>query len=364
MAPRRAPRRSVNEVLQDRAIRHATFLERLKAGEAARITAYIEKQMIPSLMGVVSGRVAKIRSRGYDSGPWATEQYREMLRRVREVGRASTATALGETRTTLAQIARGEVAWQTNALSQSIPLIVDVVTPSLATVSSIVNTQPIQGKLLRGWFDSLSRVASEQVAKQTSLGFLRGATTDQIGRSVAQSLNVLPRHGRTIARTAINQVSTAARQLVFEANDDVIESVQFVATLDGATTDICASLDGKVFKISEGPRPPMHPQCRSTTSPITKAIEEILGIKKLRGIPEATRASMNGQIPAKVSFGPWLKRQPGAVQDKVLGRGRATLFRKGLVPIERFVSSDYRSLSLAEVLRIEGIPESVLRAAG
>ena len=50
-----------------------------------------------------------------------------------------------------------------------------------------------------------------------------------------------------------------------------IDRYEYVATLDSKTSNICRSLDGKVYKRNEAISgvnfPPMHPHCRSTTVP-------------------------------------------------------------------------------------------------
>ena len=54
-------------------------------------------------------------------------------------------------------------------------------------------------------------------------------------------------------------------------------------------------------------------------------------------------------FPAGTSYGQWLKRQPAAIQDEVLGRRRAKLFREGKVQIDQFVGSDHQPLTLKEL---------------
>ena len=55
------------------------------------------------------------------------------------------------------------------------------------------------------------------------------------------------------------------------------EYFEFLATLDSRTSDMCAEMDGKRFKVSEGVPgyniPPLHPNCRSTIVPYFKNYE-------------------------------------------------------------------------------------------
>ena len=88
---------------------------------------------------------------------------------------------------------------------------------------------------------------------------------------------------RTNYATAYNQSKLA--YLAPAVEDGTIYGYQFSAIMDGRTTDICSSLDGKIFKADNisNIEPPLHMNCRSTLIPIlTNEIEEkdIFGASK------------------------------------------------------------------------------------
>ena len=112
---------------------------------------------------------------------------------------------------------------------------------------------------------------------------------------------------------------------------------------------VCGSLDGKVFNVGEGPRPPAHASCRCTSYPITKTWRQ-MGIDADE-LPAGTRASMNGQVPQSTDYPTWLGRQSAAFQDDVLGPTKAKLFREGL-PIERFVDAQLKPLTVASLQKL------------
>ena len=67
--------------------------------------------------------------------------------------------------------------------------------------------------------------------------------------------------------------------------DDGVTEYEYSAILDSRTSEICRSLDGKIFKVTEKRTgvnyPPMHPFCRSTTLPVIDSInEELTGEEK------------------------------------------------------------------------------------
>ena len=51
--------RSVNAELRDRAIRHAVLLERLKAHEAAEVTAFLARDVMPDVLGRLSNALRR-----------------------------------------------------------------------------------------------------------------------------------------------------------------------------------------------------------------------------------------------------------------------------------------------------------------
>jgi SPP1 gp7 family putative phage head morphogenesis protein len=164
-------------------------------------------------------------------------------------------------------------------------------------------------------------------------------------------MEVTRRQAATVVRTAVSHVVNQARELTYKTHKKVIKGVRWLSTLDGKTSDICISLDGQVFGIYEGPRPPAHHQCRSMTVPVIKSWKE-LGINLKQAKP-GTRASMNGQVPAKMKYGEWLKTQPKSFQNEVLGRRKAELFRRGNVPVSRFIDNKLRPLTLRQLEAIE-----------
>jgi hypothetical protein len=112
-------------------------------------------------------------------------------------------------------------------------------------------------------------------------------------------------------------------------------------------TPICQGLDGKVFPLDSGPRPPAHINCRSATVPVLKSWRE-MGIDRDE-VPAGTRASMNGQVAATETYGEWLRKQPAAVQEEALGKAKARLFRDGGLTVDRFAAPTGRAYTLDEL---------------
>ena len=84
--------------------------------------------------------------------------------------------------------------------------------------------------------------------------------------------------------------------------------------------------------------PPRHPRCRCTLVPITKSWKE-LGVDA-EEVPDSTRASFDGQVPATETYPDWLKRmeeeEPGFALD-VLGPKRYGWWKAGKIEFKEMV---------------------------
>jgi SPP1 gp7 family putative phage head morphogenesis protein len=369
---------TVNEEVLDRAIRHAHYLERLKSHEVNQIVGFLNDDVLPDALTTLRRRLENIKMRGFDTGPWTSKRIKQTIAGTNEIMQKGMQTAGGTLRTDLKGIARTEAEWQVKAMQGATgALDIALELPGVGQLNSILTSRPYEGHVFKEWWGKVSRSSQEIIQQQVSIGLAEGETVDEMIRRLKGTVGARFRDGAlekvrhnvaATVRTATNHVTTHAREMTFEENEDVVKGVQFVATLDSRTTEICMSLDGQVFDVGDGPRPPMHYQCRSTTVPVLKSLEE-LGLPKLReALPEGTRATkevrgylqkvMNGQVPDRVTYGPWLRKQSKTVQNEALGPGRAKLFRAGKVSIDKFVDTRGRPLTLDQLREKEGLKPS------
>lgn len=349
---------NVNDEIQDRTIRHMIFLERYKAGEVAKIRKILDREILPNITTKLEQRIKRILERGSDTGPDTTKRLqeleKELLKLSQDMAKKLKAAAIGD----YTLLTADEIEWQANVIKESLGFDLEMIVPNPRTVAAIAKRTSFAGSNLDQWFDSLSRANQRGVMTAVNRGVLEGETIDQIMRRVRGTkklkftdgvFETTRRQAETITRSAVNHVTNQARLEFFKENDDLIKGLQWVSTLDSRTSTVCAGLDGKVFPIDKGPRPPAHPNCRSTMTAVLKSFDEL----GLNAIPEGKRASMNGQVAASTTYGPWLRRQPIAIQEQVLGVAKAKLFRDGKLPIERFTDSRLKPLSLAQLRTLE-----------
>lgn len=208
--------------------------------------------------------------------------------------------------------------------------------PSTAQVIAAVNSRPFQGRFLRDWLSEAEEGAAKRVRETVRQGFIEGRSVAEIARLIRGTralqyrdgiLEISRRGAEAMVRTAVTHVSAVASQETYAAMGDLVVGVEWVSTLDGRTTVICAGRDGKVYPLDSGPRPPAHVNCRSTTIP------------RIRGVEPVERQT----------YAEWLRKQPAEVQDDILGVAKAKLFRAGKLTLDRFTDRAGRVLTLDQL---------------
>ena len=175
-------------------------------------------------------------------------------------------------------------------------------------------TRPLgaTGDMLESFIDNLTAHQVGVVEKTLRKAHVNGWTTQQTVRLLkgTKKLNyadgLMSKMGKqtaTVVRTSMQHVNNAARQVVWAENDDIIKGYRWVSTLDSRTSQTCQDLDGEVFDVGEGPLPPAHPNCRSTT--VAELDNRFAELSEGR-----TRSSVDGYVPFNTKYSDWVKTQP------------------------------------------------------
>ncbi len=163
-----------------------------------------------------------------------------------------------------------------------------------------------------------------------------------------------------VARTALGHMAQFTQNRFVEANQDIIKCVVWCATLDTRTSPPCRARDGKQYTPVEhkpighsfqwgGGPGGYHWRCRSHQTTVLKSNKE-LGIDVPDVVmKDGTRASMDGQLPADVTYSQWIKKQSAARQDEVLGATRAQMMREGKITPEQLYGSKGEYLTLDQL---------------
>lgn len=142
-----------------------------------------------------------------------------------------------------------------------------------------------------------------EVHNELSKNLLTGADPQKAIDSLAKKMGTSKSNAGRLVMTEQAYFSSAAQRDCF--NDLDVEEYEIVATLDSHTSDICRSLDGKVFKMSDYKpgvtAPPFHVYCRSTTAPHFKDNFDA-GERAARGADGKTY-----YVPDDVTYSEWKK---------------------------------------------------------
>lgn len=258
----------------------------------------------------------------------------------------------------LQTLAGYEADWTTKTLTANVDA--EFVTPSPDQVWSAVkwNPLPLGDKpadlfgLMKGWEDT----EVNRLVNGVKMGFVQGRTTRDIVKDVVGAgglADISQRNAAALVKTAINHVSTQAKDVTYEKNKDIVEGYELVVTLDSRTSTICRSWPpNKVYRLGDEyqPKPPFHVACRTTTAPVISSEYDFLDV----GASRAARGAEGGtQVDANTSYYDFFARQPAWWQDKAIGPIRGAIFRNaGMSPEEfRVASVDgfNRPMSLAEM---------------
>lgn len=142
-----------------------------------------------------------------------------------------------------------------------------------------------------------------EVHNELSKNLLTGADPQKAIDSLTKKMGTSKSNAGRLVMTEQAYFSSAAQKDCF--NDLDVEEYEIVATLDSHTSDICRSLDGKVFKMSDYKpgvtAPPFHVYCRSTTAPHFKDNFDA-GERAARGADGKTY-----YVPDDVTYSEWKK---------------------------------------------------------
>ena len=262
----------------------------------------------------------------------------------------------------LSAIAASEASFMQSAFAS---VGIGAVPPPAAAVEAIAKSSLTQGATISSWFGQLNETTRFNISRAVKNGVMLGMTNSQIAKSIlgngdkgSEPIAKSRRDGVAIIRTATQTVANDVRVAGYEENADIIKAVQWVATLDSRTSDICMARSGKSWTLPDfvpighsipwNGGPPAHWACRSTSLPVTRSMAEITG-KAADKIAPRTRASMNGAVPREMTFDQFLKGKPTAFADGMLGVGRADLWRSGKITLAQLLDQRGNPLTLAQL---------------
>lgn len=389
---------TTNEQLFDGLIRHQIGLMRLSGSVRERVNKLLdatEKDIAAKIKSKLAG------TRGLSS-PSAVRKLQSLLKSIQSTRSKAWGKVDKAWAEDISELAAAEPKMVDGIFKTTVPVVLNTTLPSAQLLQDIVDAQPFEGKTLSEWAASVQRADLSRIEDQIKIGMVQGENPNVIAQRIVGTVRQRGRDGVTeitrraaagISRTAVNAVSNSAKRAYYELNKDIIKKELYVATLDGVTTPICRSLDGKTFPVGEGPIPPLHFNCRSVRVAVlegqklgnrpTRRFTESSLVREFRkknnlgvgtnrsDLPRGFKGKfddfaakrireLTGTTPAKVNYGTWLNRQSAQFQDDVLGKTRGKLFRRGGLKLDRFVNRAGDEIPLSQLVRTDR--EAFIRA--
>lgn len=342
------------------AIRNLIDLQRLGNGLSVEVNALIGR-----LFDDIAAEIARIDPTSPDRRRYRTERLEKLVGSID----ALIGKGFSEIRATLvsrwAEIGVQQARWAERNLEQTLGAVgVDITSGrvGLGMMRSIIQSDPFEGAPLVDWVKgiegSLTHKRLGAVRRQLQAGMAGNETLDQLirrirGRSNGRGgftggvLQTTTRQAEAIARTGVNFIANRGHLATYQENADILKGLEFTATLDNRTTEICMALDGTILdaeKPDQNKVPPRHWRCRSILTPIVDW--EGLGIEPP---PEGMRASADGPVPSSTKYEDWLRGRPPGEQDEILGPTRAQLFRDGKLDLKALITRDQQVVTVKEL---------------
>jgi len=340
---------SSNQFMIDASTRHQVFIQRFAGGEVKAIAKYldrVEQELLSKLLKArTEFQVDRLQSQLKGVRSFIVSTYDQM-----GVDITDTVKEFGPYE---AEFAQKMVAKGTSAM------ITDLALPAAGQINAAIMARPMdlvvgtgtKKTTIKKALSSFSRKKAKEATLIISDGFLAGETNLQIVKKMQDAIGIQRNQAEALTRTIINHTGNIARDEFAKENDDVIIGQEWVSVLDNSTTPVCASRDGIVYPVGEGPRPPAHFRCRSVmASKVDPKYNLGAGITGTR----ASKGADGGkQVSANTTFGPWLKSQPASFQRDYLGDARYELFTKGKLSIRKFVDLDGSELTIEQLKKKE-----------
>lgn len=356
---------NVNEELADKAVGHAVDMAAYSNEVVRRMIALLNRSDA-RLFSELTQALERM-----TPATFSVQRLEDLLISVRQLNAQAYAQIGEEMSSEFRRLVEYEAGYQLALFNAAIPpqviASVGVAEVHVAQVYAAALSRPFQGRLLREWAGSIEAGRMTRIRDTVRQGFIEQMTTDQIVRKIRGTkakgysdgiIEIDRRQAEAVVRTAISHTAGFTRDRFYDANTDLIKAVQWVSTLDTRTSEPCRIRDNLRYQPVDhrpighavpwlGGPGRLHWNCRSSSVPITKSWRE-LGLN-IDDFSPTTRASMDGQVAADMSYGDWIKKQPASRQDQILGADRGKLLRDGGLTLDKFYNDKGVYLTLDEL---------------
>ncbi|MFD2633227.1 minor capsid protein [Idiomarina piscisalsi] len=320
----------------DIVVKHSIYVQRFGGGLSSRVLKALSE---------LDGKTSKtLKAMYYDAV--RTRNAQPLLSALKDLFDVEFNTALNIYLDELQVLAETEVEFNSKVLSAKVAANL-----SMPSAAAIAAAPQLGSKTAKELFETMRTAHWRSVRSTIIQGIEDDLTTDEIVRKVVGRQSKRGVSGlagkyrkdiKTTVLTAANAISNEARMSLYRANTDVVDRVRYVAVLDGRTTAVCRSRDGKEYDLVNAPKLPAHYRCRSTLIPMFAQDRQLDG----------KRASIDGPVDANTTYESWLRRQDKDFIYDVLGRTKGDLFINRKLRLDQFIDNSGKEYTINQLRQI------------
>jgi len=376
---------NVSDKVQDLSIIHAINLERLKQSEVVKVL-----DILDDLGLSIQKQLEKIDPTGV--GPtYRARRLARLLKNVKATTKAHFSKAKAANSKGLSGVASVSAKATQNIINGSLGVSLGAALPSAATLQSLAGKVLIEGDVVSEYWKQQNAQVTGNFLRQMRMGVAGGEGLQSLIQRVRGTkennftdgiMNSTKKKAETLVRSSVAAINNEAIINTYQANEDLFNGYQWMATLDSRTSDICKARSGLTWDKDFQPvghgigwsPPPAHFNCRSTVIGVLKpwadlankplpAVgaetlkEELTKSLMARGLSPAliskainkTQQSMDGFVAGDINFEDWLKGKSERFQKSILGDQKWELWNTGKIGFVDLVDQKSHPRSLAEL---------------
>lgn len=368
------PDKTIPDKLLDDAIKNQLYTEQYANGLSKQVQILLTKAQ-----NEIAGVIAKIDPTAPTMTKWKQARLENLNGSISDILDSTFKDISNNVSKELTGMGKTQAISTVEKYNKNIGADIFNVTLTPDNVKAIVENTMIDGKVIGDWWDNVKETTKTKMAaamaagtQALQVGMVQGESVGELisrirgTKTTPGIMSLTKREATALARTSVLQVANAVRQETYKANSDVLDGIQFVATLDARTCPTCRPYDGKQYDMNLNPvghnlpwpGTPMHFNCRCTTVPITKSWAALAGPKSpltpdqqqtLYNIPVGERSSINGPVAGDTTYQDWLITQPVEEQQSILGQGKWKLWSENKLDVADLLDNTGRELTLKEL---------------
>ena len=243
---------NTNEIIEDRTIRHAVYLQRLAGGYTKKMIPYFE-QLEKDLLSLV------------DSDSYSARKRTILLAQVKQLHTAATAKFSKELIQGVNDLGVYEAGFTAKVLTAATTATAAVPTDTaiLYAVNRARLDAPMSNLTIHQALAKFGTKKALNASAMISDAVLNNVSKEEAKKSLVSLLNIEKVQAETLVRSSVTLTANTSRNATYLENADIVEYTIYDAKLDGRTTDICIEHNGNKYPAGENPAGSLHWNCRS-----------------------------------------------------------------------------------------------------